>query len=490
MPARRPISATNFPPFLAALALALVAASAQAQQYKSDPVDESLKNDRATALACAAGNKNFATEKQTVLNYFSKNFFPSMTRYEPADLEKLGTIRNSLFKDFLHRTTNAEMQRDLTDLALATMQNIATKTYHPAVRYNAVLIIGMLDQEYAIEQGANRRPPKPLPKANNFLVLIVNSGAAGRPVPPVLVAGALIGLERHARFRDGLPRDAVEAMTAAALKIAAQDKPILEMDRDVYAWVRIKAAGILAQLGSVGANNEVYNALVKLVGDGRSIDDRCAAANLLTKLKYEGAKVDGAAVAEKLLTLSRDVAEAEAKRAEEFRDMRFTGGGGGPIGGGREFRGEGGGSSLTLEDPNAYPRPHVLVRLLGLKSGLMKMQPMVPADSQKKFDAILAALNPAIDATANKDTVDLNVAGAVVNMSKAVLAVTGASAAAETEIDDGGFDAPAEAPPAAARPAATPPAATPPAAGAPAGAQPAPATPATPPAAPQPAGQQ
>ena len=424
----------------------------------------------------------YASDKQNVLDFFSKYLIPSMTRYEPAELEKLGSSRYILVNQVLWKTTDATMQADVTALVFPALQKIAAQPYHPAARYNAVLIIGLLDKEYAIDQGANRRPPKPMPEATKFLTVVINSAVSGKPVPAALVAGAFIGLERHAKYRDGLPRDAVEGMTAAALKIAASDKPLFDVDRDVYAWIRLKAADVLAQLGSVGTNNQVHDALIKMVGDGRTIDDRCSTAALFAKIKYDGAKVDGAATAEKMTGLAVAVSEAELKRAQEFRDQRFAGGagafsggggerGGPPMRGGRFDGGEGGGGFVAEEPVEDYPRRQVIARLGGLKSGLEKLKPVVPADAQKKFDAMIGAIGPAIDAAANKDTVALNVARAEVEMANTIKSVAGVAAAAAAPADEAGFDKPAVAPAAPAPAAADkPPAAEPPVDAAPAGA--------------------
>ncbi len=462
---------------LIALVATIFSTSAAAQQYKIDQADEKALRSSQAALLCARGAPYTDAERVKVEEYFNKGFFPDMTRYEPAALGKLGDKRDRvLFRSYLWATSNQQLQSDITKWAFDAMKRMASPGYHPAVRYNAVLIIGMLDQEYAIEAGTNRRPPKPLPEANGFLVKIVNAGAAGsKVVPPVLVAGSLVGLERHARFREGLPRESVEAMTGAVLKMVTQDKPTMDMDRDVHAWMRLKAAGVLAQLGSVGTNNQVHDALVKMISDSRSIDDRCATAALLAKIKYEGAKIDGPAATEKMLALARDVAAAEAKRAEDFRDRRFTGGGGG-ISMEREMyrgRSDEGGSAFVGEELDEYPRRHVLARLIGLKTGFETLKPVVPADAQTKFDAIIAALDPAIEAAANKDTVSLNVARAVVTMAGAIQAIAGGTTPAAAPADDAGFETPVEAP------AATAPAEAAPAGAAPAEASPAAAEPAT-----------
>lgn len=454
------------------VAVALLSPVALSQQYKSDQPDEKLRNYKNSVLACAAGAKSYSADKQNVLDFFVKYLIPSMTRYEPADLERLGSSRYLLVNQVLWKTNDAEMQSDVTAQVFPALQKVAAQPYHPAARYNAILIIGLLDKEYAIDQGANRRPPKPLPEANKFLVVVINSALAGKPVPPALVAGALVGLERHAKYREALSRDQIEGMTAATLKIVASEKPLLDVDRDIYAWIRLKAAGVLAQLGSVGANNQVHDGLMKMVGDGRTIDDRCATAGLLGKIKYDGAKVDGKITSEKMIGLASAVADAELKRAEEFRDQRFAGGAGaysggergGPmIRGGGRYDGEGGGGVAIPEDPvEEYPRRQIVVRLSDLRTGLKQLQPVMPADDQKKFDTILAAIDPVIDAAANKDTVSLSVARAVVDMANTIKSVAGTSAPAAAAVEDAGFDKPAPAPagaaPAGAAPAAAEPA--------------------------------
>src|SRR6185369_3347999 len=147
--------------------------------------------------------------------------FPLMTRTGEQDLGKLGKLRFDLFKNFLWPATHEQIQIDLTGLTYKAMHNIvapkpADPPYHPAVRYNAILIIGMLDEKYAIDAGAARRPPVPLKDANDFLTMVVDYAASDKPVPPPLVFGALVGLERHAQFRDSWKADAparVAAMT-------------------------------------------------------------------------------------------------------------------------------------------------------------------------------------------------------------------------------------------------------------------------------------
>lgn len=407
---------------LALVAVASLATAAAAQEFRTDPVNAEAKRNITVAQIAVKNPARYTADKAKFEEYFTKCYFPEMTQTDADILARLGDARYKLFNQYLWETTNPDLQSDLTALALKAMAGIVTAenpSYHPAVRYNAILIIGMLDEQYAVDAGANSKPPKPLPKATTALTTIVDRATTTDKFPPPVILGALIGLERHAQFRDALAPGAADAMTAALVKLVNNEKPIQEMDREAYSWMRLRAASALAQLGGVGAKNEVHDALIELIGDFKSLDDRCASAALLEKLKYDGAKVDGAAAAEQTLKLASDVAKAERKRAEEFQE---AGGSGFAPGRGERFMPNFG----SGEELETFPRAHVLARLTDLRAGLRAVKPIVPKDAQKKFDAILAAIEPAREAVADKDTVELNVASAMITMAGAIEAAAAA----------------------------------------------------------------
>jgi hypothetical protein len=335
-----------------------------------------------------------------------------MTQTEPDHLASLGNLRYDQFRKILWATDHEPLQRDLTEIAFNAARKIvgaAKPPYHPAVRYNAVLILGQLDQQYAIE-GANARPPVPLPAATEFLTKIVAVAADDKPVPPPVTLGAIIGLERHARFRDALAQGSAEAMTAPLLKLVGRDKPIQEMDRETYDWLRLRALGVLAQLGSVGPKNEVHDAIIKLAAELKSLDDRTAAAAMLNKLKYEGVKLDGKTTCEPLFKLASDVGADEAERAEDFQDASL----GGNYARAQQFMMPDGTKRET------YPRRHVLARLTDLRIALLAVKPAVAEDLQAKIDALVKTVQPGITAAQDKGLGELNLAGAILRMANAL----------------------------------------------------------------------
>jgi hypothetical protein len=416
MPDRR--TAAVFCRIVMALAFtAILASRAHTQDYKSIPVapDEPAKKFLSVAKASIRDPGTFAQQRTQFEEFFKKVYFPTMTGTSPDELAKLGALRYELFRSYLWATNNEQLQSALTDVAYTAMLGIIrpqTPQFHPAVQYNAIITLGMLDAQYASE-GASPRPPKPLPKATNALVVVVDSATNDdtKFIPPV-VLGAVIGLERHAQLRESLDAAAIQKVTTSLLKLIALEEPLQGMDRNAFSWLRLRAASALATLGSVGQNNEVHDGLIKLIASFKSIDDRCSTAALLKKINYEGAKVDGAATANGMFALARDLADSEAKAAKKFQDEQLglgpaAGGGIGNIGFGGQVQ-------------EQFPRRQVLDRLTDLRAGLVKIKPVVAADAQPQVDAIVAAIDPVITAALDKNTVELKLTQAIGTMADAV----------------------------------------------------------------------
>ncbi|HEY2838015.1 MAG TPA: hypothetical protein VGJ26_02620, partial [Pirellulales bacterium] len=378
---------------LAAILLAGLTSIVSAQQYQADEVDEKIYNRlNGVVLSCVKDPAKYTSEQADFNEYFTKYYFPAMTRYDEEELGKLGARRYDLFQRFLWATQNDQLQKDLTELAFDKMKSIAgNPKYHPAVRYNAVLVIGMLDAQYGSDSSSSKRPPKPLEKANRLLTQIVGLGIQGNPVvTPSLVVGALVGLERHAQYHESLKPAQIDAMTEAAITLATKDPPLADVDGKVAEWIRIEAATVLAKLGSVGTNNRVHDALVALLADNKiSLDGRCGVAGMLGQLNYKDVKVDGKAASEKLLQLALEVGQACDKQANAYQEMSLGGGAGGTMG--RE-RGGRGTYSSSGEPHNDYDRKTLLSQLGDLRKGLVVAKPIAPADRAAAIDSVTSAM--------------------------------------------------------------------------------------------------
>jgi hypothetical protein len=421
---------------LLTVAFGFLSSTASAQQYQADPVNDKLAKQGATVQGMAKDPAKYAAGVNDFDDYFTTYYFPAMTRFGEDDLAKTGQLRYDLFNRWLWATQNEEMLSHLTALAFPAMKAIVVKPiYHPAARYNAVLVIGMLDDKYGIATAGNQRPPKPLKDANTFLVALVNAGIAGKAAAtPSLVVGALIGLERHAQYHEGLDAASIDGMTKAAITLASKNPPLADVDSKVAEWIRIEAATVLAKLGSVGPNGQSHDALMQVLSDGKlSLDGRCEVAGLLGLIDYKEAKVDGKATTDKMLQLAIEVSQVEGKRAKDFQELSIAGGGGAAMSRGMERGGRGGygGGYSSSGEHSDYDRKTLLSRLGDLKKGLVAIKPIAPADRAAAVDTITSSVQGVMTAAANKDTTDLDLADLVDKMATAVqAAVKGGTATA------------------------------------------------------------
>ncbi len=395
-------------------ALMNCAAAVIAQEYRALPIDDkTAKTYRVTAQQCLRDPAAFAANSDKFREFFSNYYFPLMTVTDPEKIGDSGKLRADFFKNYVLKASDPQVQGELTKLAYAAMVQILgaqNPPCHPAARYNAVLILGQLDEDYATA--------KPYAKATSALTQIVDSATTANRFPPAVILGALIGLERHAQQRAALPPEAITALQAALIKLIGREQPIQDMDTDTYAWLRLRAAGTLARLGTVGEKNANHDAIIKLASSLKSVDDRCGAIALLEKINYKDVKLDDANTAEPIFALARDVAAAEDKRASDFQEKGASGSFAqiqpmvGPE--------PGGVGTPTFTDPNAFQRRITLARLADLKAGLMAVKPALPAETQKKVDAVVAAITPVITSASGKDAGDLNLVAAIRTMAQAI----------------------------------------------------------------------
>lgn len=323
-------------------------------KYLQDPVNPKVRSMGVTAKQCVGNAGAYRNQRQRVLQYFSEYYFPHMTDPSPAGLGKLGKYSTDLFRVYIWPSQSQAMQEDLSKLVTAFAKKTLVNTnYHPAVRLNAVLMLGKLDAEYAIEGKSNRRPPKPLPEATKLLLQVVKLTKKDPRITPAMMSAALVGLERHARFHQSLPPEHIADLEKTLSALVLLKKPLVEMDQDVHFWLQRQAASGLASLGDAGAGGKVINQIVGLASNEKmSLDERCMVAAMLASISTEGVKIDGKAVVEPVVLLALEVATTAKKEAEEAKKMT---------------RGRGRSNSEEGEDPS---RQKLLARLVDLDTAL------------------------------------------------------------------------------------------------------------------------
>lgn len=336
-------------------------------------------------------------KKQRFDNWFLRYLFAMMTLNEADILSELPVDRKKLIRDYLEIATDAGAHQYLVELTLNKMKEIANDEYHPAVRYNAMLIIGELNEDELQRTGLGRPPVPYLPA----LAVLLQEYKNPDQLDYVRVA-TLVGMLRHVQLHAYDQREAFKNPTqripAATITDIRQtmldlvDTKVPPEGRSVegHHWMRRRAVEVLGWLAFGSADAEIVNKLHEVVAkseDERGV--RCQAVLAFGKVKFDPAmKADGAKLASDIAKFIVETAGNEADRLvreeaateKEFQVLSGSGSqlggsglGGGGLGGGpggRRIGGRGaggpgmgpgmggipgmGGGRQKIDDPYAY----------------------------------------------------------------------------------------------------------------------------------------
>ncbi len=266
--------------------------------YKSDPVDQAFvmpdpaKYDKSkkdeklefTNLEKAAkaarssskeiadnilrGSADLSSAKTEFDRYFTGLSFPSMTQTDDDSLFRLGTQRDELLNAIRDVANDSPVRKHLIEeLTTSYFSRVAADAgYHPAVRLNAILIIGNLNRR---EGSRNVEPSLPMETALRILVNAANAADS----PNYLKVGALSGILRHATI-DGQMQTPVldNALRQQCIDLAvslidsitpAESTPL----SDEQYWIRRQAVQILGAFRAPGTDGKTVVALRKILDD-------------------------------------------------------------------------------------------------------------------------------------------------------------------------------------------------------------------------------
>jgi hypothetical protein len=401
-------------------ALMILATPVWAQSYrqiKPRLTERDARVMKGTVDRAIRSQTGFGADAAAVTDYFMKYYFPKMTQTDPDSLAELGDRREDLFARFIRAAKHEQSQTTLTDLSLTVATAISQGSYHPAVRYNAALILGNLDQKYAGGSRNDQTPPTPLPAATaGMLDLLEQEDFKGVKVHPSVQLGALLGLERHAQY--GIASQHAQRVTKAALDILAQENSSEEISQDVHHWMKCRAASVLARQHREKPNAELQAAVNSLMtSEEIDLESRCFVAGLMKRLDYGKAEgMEPAANVAALGSLSQDVLKVEAKLADEYQqEILGEGGGGGGYG---LFGGRGGGGGGN--DQPKYERRQLLSRLQSIYESGNSLAEGAPDDAKSQVQGLLDAMKPARLAARDKDKASLEIAEIVIQAAEDV----------------------------------------------------------------------
>ena len=353
---------------LVVLGVAAVAGAQATPKFAQIPVDARFKlpanADKAAAKQWNKDMKRWTRQADRMLTgagtAFDANFFQQWHRQyqfpvltDPNYLPQIADWRYNFLKD-IRKSKNPQAKNAAMTLVLSDMPALFNGNYHPAVRYNAMLLVAGLNTQEA--DGNAKRPPVANPQA---LTVMLDGCEKADQHDVVLLAG-LLGIYRHVDLDSQLealtnrngPIDGAGRNRIATLmnKLLKQEKPAGRSNA-AHHWLRRQALEVLAAVpGSAATAAPLALSIIKNKDEATSV--RCAAARAISRIAFdqENPGITATEVAADLGTLASVFCKQELDFVEQLRkhkdlkkDLKELASGRGTVGGGGGGGGAGGG---------------------------------------------------------------------------------------------------------------------------------------------------
>ncbi|HEX5106627.1 MAG TPA: hypothetical protein VFV87_22560, partial [Pirellulaceae bacterium] len=329
--------------------------------------------------------------------YYTWFAFPMMTQVSTEALQLLPERRNKFLRTELEVCSDARVHAHLVSLTLDQMSRVVQDNFHPAVRYNAMLLISCLNDQEVVRNGSERRLPEPMSRALPF---ILDQFRKPENSDAIKVA-ALIGLSRHLEWdphrldpATAIPAGLRTEIVNELLALAQMKDPPEGRDSEGQLWFRRRAIEALGFACFAKSDPGVAAAMDKLLTDeSEPVSLRLTVAAAMGRMNYQApVKLDTLATVKQLgylallacddeLNRVTKLKETETERVARIRgEARTSSSGGGdgmdlyasgsdaasmetpdspggmysPMGMGAGGYGAGGTGSVTLQDPKAY----------------------------------------------------------------------------------------------------------------------------------------
>lgn len=231
--------------------------------------------------------------------------WPERLKDLPRKRKEIGIICRTCFSaNGQDRNIHLWLNNELLTNFRAIATNAGDRKYHPAARYNAMLVIGDLNQ---VEPDVSGRGAEPWPKALETLTATVNDDTQ---LEAVRIA-AMDGLRRHAEL--GKAPDVRRQLAPLLSGIAKTRKPSGKLQPAALCWMRRRAVQGLTAMALQGAPEanrlECVNAVRDVLeDDSLSLLARADAAQALGA--FDKSAIGTARIAADLEALTRFVVSA------------------------------------------------------------------------------------------------------------------------------------------------------------------------------------
>jgi hypothetical protein len=253
--------------------------------------------------------------------YYTRYFFPLMTHTTEANLKRLADDRQAFLR-LLENSKSPEAHTALVAITLREMTSIVQHPeLHPAVRYNAMLIISNLNDTEPVRQLSNPTFPVPAVRARN----IIWDEFKKPENPDYIKIAALLGLSRHLEWDNEKPQQAQipandrTPIIKELIALAQANEAPPNRYPETHLWMRRRAVEALGFASLRKADPEIADAMIALLKDeAQPVPLRCTVAATLGKMSVPVGKIDAQAIAKELGYLALLACDEELTRVTKL----------------------------------------------------------------------------------------------------------------------------------------------------------------------------
>jgi hypothetical protein len=233
-------------------------------------------------IAEGTPDENTITNQRLLTGWYQNYHFALMTQAD--NLGAIDLQRLEFIKELTMICTDNNIHSNVVEqIAIPQMKAFLQENYHPAVKYNAMLIIGQLNSQVVItDQG--RSVPVPLPAALTFMVDAIKSGTE----TDAILLASWIGVLRHVRLNRINQQIAVNdivAIAGEAMKLLNQATPPVTRSAGGQVWLQRRAIDVLAMIGQDDQN--ILPKILSIMQDEKAaMSLRLTAARALKYFNY------------------------------------------------------------------------------------------------------------------------------------------------------------------------------------------------------------
>ena len=233
-------------------------------------------------IAEGTPDENTITNQQLLSGWYQNYHFALMT--QAGSMGDIDLQRLEFIKELTMICTDNDIHSHVVDqIAIPQMTAFLQENYHPAVKYNAMLIIGQLNSQVVITN-EGRTVPAPLPAALTFMVDAIKSGTE----TDAILLASWIGVLRHMRLNrlnQQIAGSDVVTIAGEAMKLLNQTTPPANRSAGGQVWLQRRAIDVLAMIGQ--DDQKILPKILSIMQDDKAaMSLRLTAARALKYFNY------------------------------------------------------------------------------------------------------------------------------------------------------------------------------------------------------------